>query len=161
MCIRDSAHSALSQHAVTLPALRFASHSIAPQTASACPGTFQHFLVLLTSLEICPRAGILESYGNKDGIIPGILEYRRNHQQSRQPILPSGRGPRTACTSAARAALFFGGASSYCGSRSKRACSSLSFWSFCQGHSVLPLPCENRRLSMGFYSDIRANRRFI
>ena len=37
------ARSALSQHAVTLPALRFASHSIAPQTASACPGTFQHF----------------------------------------------------------------------------------------------------------------------
>ena len=37
------ARSALSQHAVTLPASRFASHSIAPQTASACPGTFQHF----------------------------------------------------------------------------------------------------------------------
>ena len=54
---------------MTLPASRFASHSIAPQTASACPGTFQHFLVLLTSLEICPRAGILESYWNKDGII--------------------------------------------------------------------------------------------
>ena len=39
------ARSALSQHAVILPALRFASHSIAPQTASACP-----------------RAGIRESY---------------------------------------------------------------------------------------------------
>ena len=37
------ARSALSQHAVTLPALRFAPHSIAPHTASACPGTFQHF----------------------------------------------------------------------------------------------------------------------
>ena len=47
MCIRDScrgadpspntrpARSALSQHAVTLPALRFASHSIAPHAASA------------------------------------------------------------------------------------------------------------------------------
>ena len=35
--------SALSQHAVTLPALRFASHSIAPQTASACPGTTSAF----------------------------------------------------------------------------------------------------------------------
>ena len=33
------ARSALSQHAVTLPASRFAFHSIAPQTASACPGT--------------------------------------------------------------------------------------------------------------------------
>ena len=37
------ARSALSQHAATLPALSSASHSIAPQTASACPGTFQHF----------------------------------------------------------------------------------------------------------------------
>ena len=37
------ARSALSQHAVTSPASRFASHSIAPPTASACPGTFQHF----------------------------------------------------------------------------------------------------------------------
>ena len=33
------ARSALSQHAVTLPASGFASHSIAPQAASACPGT--------------------------------------------------------------------------------------------------------------------------
>ena len=33
------ARSALSQHAVTLAALRIASHSIAPPTASACPGT--------------------------------------------------------------------------------------------------------------------------
>ena len=33
------ARSALSQHAVTLPALRFASHSIAPHAASASPGT--------------------------------------------------------------------------------------------------------------------------
>ena len=31
------------------------------------------FLVLLASLEICPRAGILESYWNKDGIIHGML----------------------------------------------------------------------------------------
>ena len=37
------ARSALSQHAVTSPASRFASHSIAPPTESACPGTFQHF----------------------------------------------------------------------------------------------------------------------
>ena len=56
------ARSALSQHGVTLPALRFASHSIAPPTVSACPGTTSAslFLVLLTSLELCPRAGILE-----------------------------------------------------------------------------------------------------
>ena len=53
------------------------------------------------------------------------------------------------------------------GSRSKRAYSSLGSRSFCQGHSVLPRPCENRRLSMGFSRDIscsfpvRAYRRFI
>lgn len=145
------ARSALSQHAVTLPASRFASHSIAPQTASACPGTFQHFFGTSGQFGNMPQ-------GRHTGI---ILEYRRNNQLPRQPILPSGRGPRTACTFAARAAPFFGGATPYCGSRSKRAYSSLSFQSFCEGHSVLPLPCENRRLSTGFYSDIRANRRFI
>ena len=145
------ARSALSQHAVTLPASRFASHSIAPQTASACPGTFQHFFGASDQFGNMPQ-------GRHTGI---ILEYRRNNQLPRQPILPSGRGPRTACTFAARAAPFFGGATPYCGSRSKRAYSSLSFRSFCEGHSVLPLPCENRRLSTGFYSDIRANRRFI
>ena len=37
------ARSALSQHAVTLPALRFASHSIAPPAASASPGTDSAF----------------------------------------------------------------------------------------------------------------------
>ena len=128
MCIRDSplpvalqlyrgaypsprpARSALSQHAVTLPALRFASHSIAPQNSKRMPRYLSaFFLVLLASLEICPRAGILESYWNKDGIIHGILESRRNNQHPRQPILPFGRGPRTACTFAARAAPFFEG----------------------------------------------------
>ena len=91
------ARSALSQHAVTLPALRFASHSIAPQTASACSGTTSasFFLVLHTSLEVCPRAG--------------ILELRRNNHQPRHPILPFCCGPRTACKFAARAAPFFEG----------------------------------------------------
>ena len=56
------AHSALSQHAVTLPASRFASHSIAPQAASASPGTSSApSLVLPTSSEICPRAYARES----------------------------------------------------------------------------------------------------
>ena len=91
------ARSALSQHAVTLPALRFASHSIAPQTASACSGTTSasFFLVLHTSLEVCPRAG--------------ILELRRNNHQPRHPILPFCCGPRTACKFAARVAPFFAG----------------------------------------------------
>ena len=40
------------------------------------------------------------------------------------------------------------------GSWSKWAHSSLGSRSLCLGHSVLPLPCENRRLSMGFCRDI-------
>ena len=150
---------------MTLPASRFASHSIAPQTASACPGTFQHFLVLLTSLEIYPRAGILESYWNKDGIIgrhtpaywntDGIIS---SHDS------PFGRlavvlGPRAHLRQEPRRSS--GGQHRTAAAGSRRAYSSLSFRSFSQGHSVLPLPCENWRLSMGFYSDIRANRRFI
>ena len=56
------ARSALSQHAVTLPASRFASHSIAPQAASASPGTASApSLVLPTKSEICPRAHVRES----------------------------------------------------------------------------------------------------
>ena len=51
------ARSALSQNAVTLPASRFASHSIAPQAASASPGTASApSFVLPISSEICPRA---------------------------------------------------------------------------------------------------------
>ena len=56
------ARSALSQHALTLPASRFASHSIARQAASASPGTASApSLVLPTSSEICPRAYVRES----------------------------------------------------------------------------------------------------
>ena len=40
--------SALSQHAVTLPASRFISHSIAPQAASASPG-HHHSIIFGTS----------------------------------------------------------------------------------------------------------------
>ena len=36
----------------------------------------------------------------------------------------------------------------------KWAYSSLDYRTLCLGHSVLPLPCENRRLSMGFCRDI-------
>ena len=91
------ARSALSQHVVKLPALRFSFHSIAPHTASACPGTTSASFVFGTSdrFELCPRAG--------------MLEYRRNNQQPRHPIWPFCCGPRTACKFAARAAPFFAG----------------------------------------------------
>ena len=49
---------------------------------------------------------------------------------------------------------FFAGTSPNYGSWSKWAYSSLGFRSLCLAHSVLPLPCENRRLSMGNYRDI-------
>ena len=56
------ARPALSQHAVTLPASRFASHSIAPQAASASPGTASApSLVLPTSSELRPRAHVRDS----------------------------------------------------------------------------------------------------
>ena len=64
-----------AQHVVILPASRFASHSIAPRTASASPGTASAPpLVLPTSSGLCPRAGILES--------------RWNNQRPRQPVFP-------------------------------------------------------------------------
>ena len=54
--------SALSQHAVTLPASRFASHSIAPHAASARPGTASApSLVPPTRSELFPRAFALEA----------------------------------------------------------------------------------------------------
>ena len=47
---------------MTLPASRFASHSIAPRAASASPGTASATsLVVPTSSEICPRAYVRES----------------------------------------------------------------------------------------------------
>ena len=46
---------------LALPASRFASHSIAPQAASASPGTASApSLMLPTSSEICPRAYVRE-----------------------------------------------------------------------------------------------------
>ena len=125
-----------------------------------------------------------QAYWNDDGIISG-------HDS---PICRFAVGPRTACKFAARATPFFAGhrrttgagpsglilasasgVSSHAGLRgalpdygswSKWAYSSLGSRSLCQGHSVLPLPCENRRLSMGFCRDIfflpvRAYRRSI
>ena len=46
------------------------------------------------------------------------------------------------------------GTSSDYGSWSNWAYYSLDSRGLCLGHSVLPLPCENRRLSMEFYRDL-------
>ena len=79
------ARSALSQRAVTLPALRFASHSIAPQVASASPGTTSapFFWYFRPAWNHAPR----QAYGNQDGIISG--------QDS--PICRFAEGPRPPC----------------------------------------------------------------
>ena len=115
--------------------------SIAPRAARACLVTVSStfFLVLPTGSELCPRAGILES--------------RRNNQRPRKPVfrLPRVHGPRTNC---GKGQAVLRGTSLDYGSWSKRAYSNLGSRSLWLGHSVLPLPCENRWLSMGFCRDI-------
>ena len=149
------ARSALSRHAVTMPALRFASHGIAPYAARGSPGTTSAplFLVLPTGLALCPKAGILES--------------RRNYQRPRQPNLPFCRGSTDPVLICGKTHAVLRGTSPDYGSWSKWAYSSLGSRRLCLGHSVLPLPCENRRLSMGICRDVffvlpvRAYRQFI
>ena len=107
--------------------------SIASHAARACLGTVSAplFLVLPTGSELCPRAGMLES--------------RRNNQRPRKPVFPFCRGSTDLVLFAARVRPFFAGHHWTTGSGQS---------GLCLGHSVLPLPCENRRLSMGFRRDI-------
>ena len=136
---------------------------IASRTARACLGTVSAPFVWCFRPAWNYAPG--QAYWNEDGIISG--------QDS--PICRFAVGPRTVCKFAARATPFFAGhrrttgagpsglilasapgvsshaglrgASPDYGSWSKWAYSSLGSRSLCQGHSVLPLPCENRRLS--------------
>ena len=98
------------------------------------------FLVLPIGSELCPRAGILES--------------RRNNQRPRQPVFPFCRGSTDLVLICGKSKAVLRGTSLDYGSWSKWAYYSLGSRSLCLGHSVLPLPCENRRLSMGFCRDI-------
>ena len=148
--------------------------SIASRLARACLGIDSAFFSGASDPLRITWYAPGKAYRNEDGIFSG-------HDS---PICRFAVGPRTACKIAARAMPFFAGhrrttgagpsglilasapgvsshaglcgASPDYGSWSKWAYSSLGSRSLCQGHSVLPLPCENRRLSMGFYSDIRA-----
>ena len=157
--------------------------SIASRLARACLGTDSalFFWRFRPAQNYAPG----QAYWNEDEIISG----------PDSPICRFAVGPRTACKFAARATPFFAGhrrttgagpsglilasapgvsshaglrgASPDYGSWSKWVYSSLGSRTLCQGHSVLPLPCENNRLSMGFCRDIffflrvRAYRRFI
>ena len=96
--------------------------------------------VLPTGLELCPRASILDS--------------RRNNQRPRQPVLPFCGGSTDLVLICGKSQAVLRGISPDYGSWSKWAYSSLDSRSLGLGHSVLPLPCENRRLSMGFCRDI-------
>ena len=105
------------------------------------------FLVLPTSSELCPRAGILESRpwiisDQESPFAEGSIGPRSNlrkelSRSSRDILWTTGAGPRSSL-----------------GSRSP-----------CLGHSVLPLPCEHMRLSMGFllrlFFPVQAYKRFI
>ena len=112
--------------------------SIAPRAARACLGTVSapFFFVLPTCSELCPSAGILES--------------RRNDQRPRQPVFPFCRGSTDLVLISGKSQAVLRRTSLDYGSESKWAYYSLGSRSLCLGHSVLPLPCENRRLSMGF-----------
>ena len=116
--------------------------SIAPRAARACLGTVSapFFFVLPTDSELCPRAGILGS--------------RRINQRPSKPVFPFCGGSTDLVLICGESQAVLRGISLDYGSWSKWAYSSLGSWSLCLGHSVLPLSCENRRLSMGFCRDI-------
>ena len=98
---------------------------------------FQHLFVLCFGPARNYAPG--QAYWNQDGIIRG--------KTTRLAVSPRvhGRG---------KSQAVLRGISPDYGSWSKRAYSSLGSRSLCLGHSVLPLPCENRRFSMGFCRDI-------
>ena len=98
------------------------------------------FSVLPTGSEFCPRAGILES--------------RRNNQQPREPVFPFCRGSTDLVLISGKSQAVLCWTSLDYGIWSKWAYYSLGSRSLCLGHSALPLPCENRRLSMGCCRDI-------
>ena len=164
--LRNSAEEP-TQASITRP-IRSALRQLVAHLPASCSAFYWHrsassqrmsryrlitsFLVLPTSSELCPRAGILES--------------RRNNQRPRQPVLPFCRGSTDLVLICGKSQAVLRGISPDYGSWSKWAYSSLGSRSLCLGHSVLPLPCENRRLSMGFCRDIfflpvRAYRRSI
>ena len=97
-------------------------------------------LVLPTRLELCLRP----AYWNEDGIISG-------HSS---PNCCFCRGSTDLVLICGESHAVLRGTSPDYGSWSKWAYYNLGSRSLCLGHSVLPLPFENRRLLMGFCRDI-------
>ena len=110
--------------------------NIAPRAARACLGSV--FFGASDQLGIMPQ-------GRHTGIETG-------QSVTKKPVLPFSRGfHRTSCSFAEGVRPFFAGHHWDYRSWSKWA-NSLDSRSLCLGHSGLPLPCENRRLSMRFLS---------
>ena len=123
---------------------------IASRTARACLGTAQHlfFWCFRPARNWAPG----QAYWNEDGIISG-------HTSPISQIISGHTSP--FCRRSTDLVLICGkshavlrGTSSDYGSWSNWAYYSLDSRGLCLGHSVLPLPCENRRLSIGFCRDI-------
>ena len=77
-----------------------------------------------------------------------------NNQRPHQPDLSFCRGSTDLVLICGKSHAVLRGTSSDYGSWSNWAYYSPDSRGLCLGHSVLPLPCENRRLSMGFSRDI-------
>ena len=120
------ARSALSQHAVTLPALRFSSHSIALQAASASPGHHFSSFVFGTS----DRLGIMPQ-----GRHTGMKTEHSATTAARIAVLPRVHGPRANC---GKSLAVLRGTSPDYGSWSKWAQSSLGSRSLCLATPFCP-----------------------
>ena len=114
--------------------------SIAPHAARACLGTVSapFFWCFRQARNYTPG----QAYWNQDGIIS---------DQGNRTLLP--RVPPDLVLICGRSQAALRGTPLGYGSWSEWAYYSLGSRSPCRGHSVLPLPCENRRLSMGFCCD--------
>ena len=93
-----------------------------------------------------------QAYWNEDGIFSGHTSPIRQIMSGHTS--PFCRGSTDLVLTCGKSHALLRGTSSDYGSWSNWAYYSLDSRGLCLGHSVLPLPCENRRLSMGFSRDI-------
>ena len=112
---------------------------IASRPARACLGTVQHLFFRCFRPARTWAPG--QAYWNEDGIIIGHTS-------------PFGRGSTDLVPICGKSHAVHRGTSLDYGSWSDWAYHSLDSRGLCLGRSVLPLPCEKRRLSMGFSREI-------
>ena len=143
-------HSHASLQSTSQPRDLHMTH-IASRTARACLGTAQHLFVFwcFTPARTWARR---RAYWNEDGIISGhsspINQIISGHTS------PFCRGFTDLVLICGKSHAVLRATSSDYGSWSNWAYYSFDSRGLCLGHSVLPLPCENRRLSMGFSHEI-------